>query len=569
MQMAAHRRLFGCGAIAVALLAVACGSLARAADESLAELTAKLKSRDEKVRVQAVDALGSLGAEAKGAVADLAAALADQSPAVRAHAVQALQLIGPSAATAVPALAKALSDGDPHVRRNAVVALHNLETNSETVVAALSKALGDEDMSVRIAALNGLTDLGEPAVPKLVDELKNPAMRYWAILALGELGPQAKAAVEPLSKTLDDQQPDVRREALIALAKIGPDAAGTAPAVMARLSDPDSAVRNAAALALGRMGPSAALSADSLRKAMAGDDHLLRTVAAWALAKVEPSNIEAKKQAVALLTTALDEKNLPVQSAALRGLADLESPAALVPTLKHVIASAEPPLAEEALGLLGEPSVTALPALIAAVKRPETRGRAALMLAELGPKAEAAVPELATALADRDSEVRREVLFALAAIGPEASEAQNAILAALHDPDARVATVAAYALGRIGPPAKQAEASLRQTLESSDPILRVASAWALVHIAPGDERLGQLALPVLMQGLDNPNIAVRRGAAEGLGVLGKRARQAERQLQAAARDSDPTVRKAAITALERMGAVIDAPVPRAQQLPRR
>ena len=92
--MAAHRRLFECGAIAVALLAVACGSAVHAADESLAEWTAKIKSPDLKVRLEAIDALGKLGVEAKGAVADLAAATADKSPVVRAHAVHALQLIG-------------------------------------------------------------------------------------------------------------------------------------------------------------------------------------------------------------------------------------------------------------------------------------------------------------------------------------------------------------------------------------------------------------------------------------------------------------------------------------------
>ena len=143
---------------------------------------------------------------------------------------------------------------------------------------------------------SGLTDLGEPAVPTLVTELKNPSMRYWATLALGEMGPQAKSAVDPLSKSLDDVQPAVRREALIALAKIGPDAAAAAPTVVARLSDPDSAVRNAAALALGRMGPAAALAADHLRKSMAGDDHLLAPSARGRWPKSNPTTSTPKNR---------------------------------------------------------------------------------------------------------------------------------------------------------------------------------------------------------------------------------------------------------------------------------
>ena len=251
-----------------------------------------------------------------------------------------------------------------------------------------------------------------------------------------------------------------------------------------------------------------------------------------------------------------------MQLAALRGLADLESPAALIPTLTHLMATAEPAVLDQALGLLGEPNVAALPTLIEALKRPEVRGRAAAMLVALGPKAQAALPALAGALADKNPEVKREVLFALAAIGPEAAQAQSQIVAALDDSDPRVATVAAYALGRIGPAAQLAVPKLSKSLEASDPILRVASAYALVHIAPTNERLGKAALPVLMQGLENPIVAVRRGSAEGLGVLGKRAREAEKLLQTAARDSDPTVRKAALAALEQMGAVVDDPAPR-------
>ncbi len=68
---------------------------------------------------------------------------------------------------------------------------------------------------------------------------------------------------------------------------------------------------------------------------------------------------------------------------------------------------------------------------------------------------------------------------------------------------------------------------------------------------------------MLVQGLKSPVAAARRGAAEGLGVIGKPARSAaEGALKAALDDSDATVRREALKALERMGVIVDKnPVP--------
>ncbi len=122
--------------------------------------------------------------------------------------------------------------------------------------------------------------------------------------------------------------------------------------------------------------------------------------------------------------------------------------------------------------------------------------------------------------------------------------------------------VAAYALGRIGPAAAAALPELQDALTAEEQLVRVASAFALVNIAPGNEPIVRMSVPVLVQGLQSPTAAARRGAAEGLGIVGKPARSAaEGALRAAATDRDETVRKAALEALERMGAVVDSPAP--------
>ena len=527
------------------------------AEEPTAKLTEALRGKDEKSRIQAIDSLGRLGPAGKGAVGDLIAQLNDKSPTVRAHTAHALQLIGPTAREATGALSKAIGDPDAHVRRTAIMALQSIGPEPKAVVGVLAKALQDPELSVRVAALSALTELGEVAVPVLAEALGNPDTRYWAALALGELGPNAKGAVTNLTGALEDQRPEVRREALIALARIGADAAPAVPAAMQALADPHESVRHAAALALGRIGPPAAQAAGTLRQTMQSPDELMRTLSAWALARIEPTNQAAREQAIPLLIASLKNKNPRVQIAALKGLADLEpQPAQWVPALTTLMAEGDPGLVGEALGTLAALGDAATPALVEALKRPEARWRAAMLLARIGPKARAAVPALVGALGDKDPDVRREVLFALGSMGAEAASSEGTIVKSLDDPEVRVRASAAYALGRIGQPAKVAVTHLKKSLESPDSILRVVSAWSLVQIAPKDPQVVRDALPVLMQGLQNQNVAVRRGAAEALGALGPAGRPANKQLQSATHDPDETVRKAATTALELTGGLI-------------
>ncbi len=538
--------------------------LAWAADsEAVNKLIAALGGKDEKARIAAIDSLAHLGPAAKGAVGALVGQLSDKSAAVRAHAAHALQLIGPGEPAAVEALIKATTDSDANVRRMAVRALHQIHPAPQNVVDALAKELSDADPAVQIESLNALTDLGEAAVPVLVAALGNEQTRYWAILALGELGEKGKGAVEALVAALKDPRPEVRREVLVTFARMGAPAAPAVSAISAQMNDKDDSVRHAAVFALGRIGPEAASAADALRKARESKDQLMQTVAAWALAHIEPNNEELRQEAVKLLTAVIRDHKSKAQGAALRGLLELEpDPAKVVPVLSSLMADGTPEAVQEAVSAAATLGDQGLPALIEALKRPEVRGRAALLIGRLGPKAgKTAAAALTHALADQDAEVRREVLFALAELGPEAAGAKAEILKQLGDADPRVAAVAAYALGSLGEAGASAAPQLRKTLEAKDPVLRVASAWALVHVSARPEQVASITTAVLVQGLKQENPAVRRGSAEALGRLGKVARSAaEAALKAAAHDSDETVRHAALKALESMGVVVDSPV---------
>ncbi len=77
------------------------------------------------------------------------------------------------------------------------------------------------------------------------------------------------------------------------------------------------------------------------------------------------------------------------------------------------------------------------------------RIEAAAELAEFGPEAAEAVPDLIRAMQDEDARLREQAARTLGAIGPGAEEAVPVLNEALKDPDENVRQAAAEALERI------------------------------------------------------------------------------------------------------------------------
>jgi HEAT repeat protein len=301
-----------------------------------------------------------------------------------------------------------------------------------------------------------------------------------------------------------------------------------------------------------------------LREKLTSDDPLLPAVCAFALAKIHPDDKAAREQATKLLLSKLHDADRHVQSAAVRGLLELGTPPdTLAPELTSCIVECDATLVPEMMSVLAASGEAGVPALGAALGRRESRGQAAIALAHLGPKAAVAVPQLVGALSDEDPEVRREVLYALGATIHNEGPVDPAIIAALDDPDMRVRATAAYALGRAGPAASSAVPRLRRAVESSDPMVRAVGAWALAHIAPADHEVVTEILPVLMHATTSHDAMMRRGSVVALGMLGEAASAAAPRLKALTNDPDKTVRAAALEALEKIGAVVDAPPRRA------
>lgn len=133
----------------------------------------------------------------------------------------------------------------------------------------------------------------------------------------------------------------------------------------------------------------------------------------------------------------------------------------------------------------------------------------------------AEVAELVGKLRDADSDVRRAAAKGLAELGPEARAAVPDLGKALRDRDLFVRRFAAEALGKIGPDASAAIPALGLAMSDERKEVQIAAADAL-------GRLGKDAIPALIAALKDPNKdpAVRRLAAQGLSRSGPQARGA-------------------------------------------
>lgn len=134
------------------------------------------------------------------------------------------------------------------------------------LVAALQS--GDAEKSGR--ANLELIRLGEPAVPGLIEMLKDPDPRVRGLAAstFWGMGGKARAAAPALAEALSDPDPSFRTQVAMALENMGPDAKDAVPALITALSDPDRGVRQASVKALGSIGPAAKAAVPALSRAL-------------------------------------------------------------------------------------------------------------------------------------------------------------------------------------------------------------------------------------------------------------------------------------------------------------
>ena len=376
---------------------------------------------------KAANALGQIGPPAVKAVPLLIETLKFRTVEAREYAVDALGRIGPPAVEAVPAIIAAVDIPQTHAaykdlanfRRVAAKALGRMGPSAQAAEAVLLQALQNEDAVYRVEAASALWNISRhaAALPALVAMLKQKGTDgpYKAVMALGEMGPDAKPAAAALVATLRHPDADVQRAAAKVLASLGsggllpvaealaagkaapepaayvlgellgqlreevfhnrqleaakfrelaePVLRAAAPALVSLLADAREETRQDAIRALAQMGFPAA---PFLVKTLAGEDTVARTAALDALVRLEPF--------------------LPRESPASEGVEVMKQK--LVPPLLELLRQPDPKVRAAACRILAEFSL----------------GRALLETAE---------PQLRDALKDSDVAVRRYASKAL------------------------------------------------------------------------------------------------------------------------------------------------------------
>jgi hypothetical protein len=231
--------------------------------DDLKSLIAKLKDRDETVRLKAAKQLGKLKAGAADAIPALtAAANQDDDDDVRSVAKQAVIKIKEAMTnsekdTVQSLLARNLRDvrsDDKDVRSKAV--------------AGLAKLLTSDDAAVRSKAAQGIGEAGvagKPLLSALNDATKDsdPTVRREARKAIENVqsaaGQEARSAARdklaPLVKDLKDKSMSVRKQALTQIGEMGADAIDASEPVLGMLTVHSPALQQAALETLEKINP--------------------------------------------------------------------------------------------------------------------------------------------------------------------------------------------------------------------------------------------------------------------------------------------------------------------------
>lgn len=165
-----------------------------------------------------------------------------------------------------------LKDPDWVVRREAAITLG--EMGDERCVEPLAAALRGGDWQVREVAIEGIGQIGSPAVEVLLKLLRDWDVRKSAIMALGKI--RDERVLEPLMQQLRNDE--FMEDATDALVNLGEPAL---PGLIKALKDKEELVRKQAVIALGRIKSPEAI--DPLIEMLQNKDWFTRLTAAAAL----------------------------------------------------------------------------------------------------------------------------------------------------------------------------------------------------------------------------------------------------------------------------------------------
>ena len=209
--------------------------------QAVEALKVAIDDDDANIRFWAITCLGHL--HDRNNTNLLLSRLQDSDTGVRVAALRALREIGdPNIASK---LFEALSQPSEQVRDLVYEILKDFGTHS---IPFLMDSLSNEFWMGRSLAAQALTDMGSEAITPLVSALQcdDKERRFWSIKILGRM--HEKSAFKEIIKFLKDPDPEIRMAALEAISDFGDPVA--IPAIIEKFIDPAWVVRKSASKAI-------------------------------------------------------------------------------------------------------------------------------------------------------------------------------------------------------------------------------------------------------------------------------------------------------------------------------
>jgi len=372
------------------------GKIGSIAKEAISRLSVLLGDKEESIRKEAAIALSKIGNSTPESISSLIKALNDESDIVRTEVAKALGEIGADAYEAIPNLMNSLKDVSWAVRIASAQSISLIGKESIKTIPSLISALEDPDWRVRYRVVNTLAEVGEPAVPALLEVLKQKSsiIRKEALECLGEMKIPDPNIIKNISNLLTSNSEKVRGKAADALRSIGKEAV---PALLKALEKASTKMKIIIISALGGIGTEAKAAIPTIINYLKIPEQGLEYI---------PSFINRIKRAF---------------------LAILKDPLRRKAFIRGELA--------RALGKIGFDSEDSVYALELALNDPKSlvRREAALSLGKLGSHATSGIPSLIRALEDLNPDVRWRSSEALGKIGVKSEEVISGLNELIHD----------------------------------------------------------------------------------------------------------------------------------------
>jgi len=327
--------------------------------------------------------------------------------------------------------------------------------------------------------------------------------------------------VPPLIETLNDLEWTVRKAATASLGHFKRQKDEIIPPLLERLEDERVEVRRTAILSLARLGRGSEKVGNALDRLAGDPDPTIRMNVGIALAYMG----EVGESSIPMLLEAVAGKDKDTAEIAVRLLARVgkRMPDKVLPGLTAILDKKKDPGVHNALEVLER----------------------------IGPRAMPAVPKIAAQFQWGDAKRRLAVMRTLTEVDGKGDQTLQTLLKAVKDPKAAVRRRALLGLMRFRPRPEIVFEPFTAALKDRDPENRQLA----LNIIRGMGSRKSEAAPEIIKLTRDPVMRVRTSAISALGSFRPSTEEIRSALTAALQDGNARTRRAAITALRRIGVI--------------